>query len=744
MLGHDTDFGQMECLKLITMNTFSEKRIGYLGLTQLFNEKSEVLMMATNRIRIDLTSPNNYIISLSLAALSEICTADMCRELAPQVGKLMDSSTASYIKKKAILAATRIIRKVPEMVDEFIGKIEGLIEEQNHGILLSALALIDDILQLKPAYKIKFKKFIPSLTKMLKGLVTSYSSEYDVSGISDPFLQVEILKFFRSMALNDQALSDEIGDILAQVATNTSSNKNSGNAVLFECVKTIMAIESVNTLRILGINILGKFLANKDSNSKYVSLYSLQKVLKHDLSAVQKHKATILECLKENDFTIKKLALDLLYLITNETNVKSIVKEMLNYLLVSEVDFMQDLTWKICTSIEKYSPNRRWYIDTLIRVLTLAGNYVKDESLSSLIHLISSTAQLQTYSVHKIFFCVRENINQDGLIKVGLWCLGEFGNLLVNGKAVGPDNVPINVSEEEVIDLIERILTKNGISDVCKEYAVTCLIKLYPKFTTQTKKIVNMIDSQTTSSSLEVQQRSCEYLKLIEKDWDENRAAILETMPICPSFSTTFSDKNVGDVEIDEVPPQQQQPSVVLRNIVAESTQQPPQNKPVTPVNNNNTMGNLIDLDDLLGKPHETLHVNTNNQIIENNSKNNNNNLNALNEIFATNPNPAVNLTNPSLIQTNNAGNFMSLYGSTNSAGLLGSNMNPQPNLFGSVNVNLTKTVDLMESGDLLGGDSKSAGLMGSSNFKAFEDQNLELVFQCIKVKMGTFLDLFR
>jgi len=206
MLGHDTDFGQMECLKLITMSAFSEKRIGYLGLTQLFNEKSEVLMMATNRIRIDLTSPNNYIISLALAALSEICTADMCRELAPQVGKLMDNSSASYIKKKAILAATRIIRKVPEMVDEFLGKIESMVEEQNHGILLSCLALIDDIIQLKPTYKSKFKKFIPALTKMLKGLVTSYSSEYDVSGISDPFLQVEILKFFRTMAYNDQVI----------------------------------------------------------------------------------------------------------------------------------------------------------------------------------------------------------------------------------------------------------------------------------------------------------------------------------------------------------------------------------------------------------------------------------------------------------------------------------------------------------------------------------------------------------
>jgi len=85
MLGHDTDFGQMECLKLITANTFTEKRIGYLGLNQLFHEKSEVLMMATNRIHYDLNSSSNYVISLALISLSEICTAEMSRELVPDV-----------------------------------------------------------------------------------------------------------------------------------------------------------------------------------------------------------------------------------------------------------------------------------------------------------------------------------------------------------------------------------------------------------------------------------------------------------------------------------------------------------------------------------------------------------------------------------------------------------------------------------------------------------------------------------
>lgn len=57
--------------------------------------------------------------------------------------------------------------------------------------------------------------------------------------------------------------SDQMSDILAQVATNTEGARNAGNAILYECVQTIMGVESVGGLRTLAINILGRFLANR-------------------------------------------------------------------------------------------------------------------------------------------------------------------------------------------------------------------------------------------------------------------------------------------------------------------------------------------------------------------------------------------------------------------------------------------------------------------------------------------------
>ena len=79
-------------------------------------------MLATNRIRLDLLNENQYVVHLALVALSEICTTDMCRELAEIVSQLLKSEN-KYVKKQATLAATRIIRKSPENMDIFIDKI---------------------------------------------------------------------------------------------------------------------------------------------------------------------------------------------------------------------------------------------------------------------------------------------------------------------------------------------------------------------------------------------------------------------------------------------------------------------------------------------------------------------------------------------------------------------------------------------------------------------------------------------
>jgi AP-1 complex subunit gamma-1 len=204
-------------------------------------------------------------------------------------------------------------------------------------------------------------KAVPLLVRNLKNLITTgYSPEHDVTGLTDPFLQVKILRLMRILAANDQEASDSMNDVLAQVATNTESS---------------MGTPSEGGLRVLAINILGKFLGNRDNNIRYVALETLNKTVNIDTQAVQRHRNIIMDCLRDGDISIRRRALELSFALINESNVRVLTRELLAFLEVADSEFKQSMTIKISLAATKFAPNKRWHIDTILRVLKLASFY---------------------------------------------------------------------------------------------------------------------------------------------------------------------------------------------------------------------------------------------------------------------------------------------------------------------------------------------------------------------------------
>lgn len=536
-LGERTHFGQIECLKLLASPRFADKRLGYLGTMLLLDENQEVLTLVTNSLKNDLNHNNQYVVGLALCTLGNIASVEMSRDLFPEIETLI-STANPYIRRKAALCAMRICKKVPDLQENFVDRAANLLSDRNHGVLLCGLTLVTSLCEAEAEEEEeetiveKFRPLVPQLVRTLKQLASSgYAPEHDVTGITDPFLQVKILRLLRVLGRGDAQTSEQINDILAQVATNTDSSKNVGNSILYEAVLTILDIEADSGLRVLGVNILGKFLANRDNNIRYVALNTLIKVVAIEPNAVQRHRNTILECLRDPDISIRRRALDLSFTLINESNVRVLIRELLAFLEVADSEFKPIMTSQIGVAADRFSPSKRWHVDTMLRVLSLAGNAVKDQILSSFIRLVATTPELQQYVVQKLYMALRKDITQEGLTLAAAWCIGEFGDLLLKGGNYEEEELVREVKESEVIDLFLTILNSSYATQSVKEYIVTALMKLSTRFSepAQIEKIRKILASHSQSLDVEVQQRAVEYGNLFA--YDEIRRGVLEKMP---------------------------------------------------------------------------------------------------------------------------------------------------------------------------------------------------------------------
>eukprot|EP00542_Grammatophora_oceanica_P002838 CAMPEP_0194062116 /NCGR_PEP_ID=MMETSP0009_2-20130614/76531_1 /TAXON_ID=210454 /ORGANISM="Grammatophora oceanica, Strain CCMP 410" /LENGTH=943 /DNA_ID=CAMNT_0038713711 /DNA_START=74 /DNA_END=2905 /DNA_ORIENTATION=+ len=558
MLGYPTHFGQLECMKLTASPHFPEKRIGYLGMMLLLSEEADVLMLATNSLKNDLNSDNKFVAGLALCAIGNLATADMSRDLAPEVDKHLKASTP-YLRKKACLAMSRCLAKCPEMLEDFVDRVASLLKDKSHGVLITVVQLMTQVLLIdadtaeeegyedlsETPCRVAFMRLVPVLVKLLRNLLSSgYSPEHDVGGISDPFLQVQILTVLRLLGTGDEEASEEMNDVLAQVATNTETSKNAGNAILYECVQTIMAIESEDSLRVLAVNILGRFLLNRDNNIRYVALNTLSRCIKEQqgrddegaansaAAALQRHRTTIVDCLKDPDISIRQRALELIYHLVNPENVENLTAELLNYLVLCPREHRADICTRILRVVDRFSPEDRWRVDTLITMLTIAGRETtRDVQSATIVYISRASEDLHGYATHKLLKAIRDDDgSQRGLLTVGIWCVGEYGDLLLTPYTYTPpaggdgsDIVTISfmaLDPATVVDTMEEITKRHTCPEPIKQRAITCFAKMADRFAGKADaatidRLQKLVQRNKKSHSLELQLRSCEFDALL-------------------------------------------------------------------------------------------------------------------------------------------------------------------------------------------------------------------------------------
>ncbi|KAG7379921.1 AP-2 complex subunit alpha-2 [Phytophthora pseudosyringae] len=129
-------------------------------------------------------------------------------------------------------------------------------------------------------------------------------------------------------------------------------------------------------LREQTVALLARFISVTEPNISYVGLDSMYRMVRLDGDgAIVKQQETVLFSLKDADLSVRRRALDLLFVTCNPTNAQEVADELVNYLVIPERSVTTVPTTgpglKEAILAEKYALDLRWYGNTLLQLLTI-------------------------------------------------------------------------------------------------------------------------------------------------------------------------------------------------------------------------------------------------------------------------------------------------------------------------------------------------------------------------------------
>ncbi|EFC38249.1 predicted protein [Naegleria gruberi] len=544
MLGYEIEFGHIEAVNLLASPNYSEKHMGYLACSLLLNENHEMVTLITQCMKNDLNSKNPNDQCLALTAIANIGGKEQAEALAHDVQKLLISNeTKLTVRKKAALTLLNLHRKYPESLppDSWSEKVIALINGRDLGVITSVMSLILGLAEKNPeAYQDAVSKTARLLMKLV--LNREYSTSYLYYKIAAPWLQVKAFQLLQYYPVpEDKAIYDSIIQAIEKVIQIAKKSKettsksvsqiNAAHSVLFEAMNLAIHYDSSKTILVTACSMLTKYLKDRETNLRYLALDTLSRMAYSQfdevLATIRKEQDTILLALKDPDISIRRRALDLLYSMCNRDNAGEIVGELLNYLPLSDYAIREELVLKIAILAEKFSVDLTWYVDVVLNLISQAGDFVADDIWHRVIQIVTNKGEeLQKYTAQTVFSAVSSPAAHETCVKISGYIFGEFGDLIADNP------------QTDAFSQYELILSKfNLCSTTTKCHLFNSLMKLYnlyPDNQGLRDNIKDVFEKHTNSFDAELQQRSAEYLALINTGDEDLIQAVMDNMPMYP------------------------------------------------------------------------------------------------------------------------------------------------------------------------------------------------------------------
>ncbi|KAM9784089.1 AP-2 complex subunit alpha-2 isoform 3-T3 [Syngnathus typhle] len=549
LLGHDIDFGHMEAVNLLSSNKYTEKQIGYLFISVLVNSNSELIRLINNAIKNDLCSRNPTFMCLALHCIANVGSREMAEAFASEIPRiLVAGDTMDSVKQSAALCLLRLYKTSPDLVlmGEWTSRVVHLLNDQHMGVVTAAISLITCLSQKNPD---EFKTCVSLAVSRLSRIVSSASTDlqdYTYYFVPAPWLSCKLLRLLQCYPPpEDGAVKGRLVECLETILNKAQEppkskkvqHSNAKNAILFEAISLIIHYDSEPNLLVRACNQLGQFLQHRETNLRYLALESMCTLASSEFSheAVKTHIETVINALKtERDVSVRQRAADLLYAMCDRSNAKQIVAEMLSYLETADYSIREEMVLKVAILAEKYAVDYSWYVDTILNLIRIAGDYVSEEVWYRVIQIVINRDDVQGYAAKTVFEALQAPACHENMVKVGGYILGEFGNLIAGDPRSSP-LVQFNLlhSKFHLCSVPTRALLLS---------AYIKFINLFPE-TKATIQEVLRCDSQIRNSDVELQQRAVEYLKLSSIASTDVLATVLEEMPPFPERESSILAK---------------------------------------------------------------------------------------------------------------------------------------------------------------------------------------------------------
>ncbi|KAI5794373.1 adaptin N terminal region-domain-containing protein [Peziza echinospora] len=539
ILGWNVDFGHLEAVGLISANKYSEKQIGYLAVTLFLNEKHDLLHLVVNSIKKDLLDNNELFNCLALHAIANVGGREMGEALSADVHRLLISpASKSFVKKKAALTLLRLYRKYSGIVqNEWAERIIALMDDPDLGVTLSVTSLVMALVQDNPeAYKGSYVKAAHRLKRIV--VDNEYSQDYIYYKVPCPWAQVKLLRLLQyyppSDDTNVQSMIREslqrIIDTASDMPKNVQQN-NAQNAVLFEAINLAIHLDTETGLMTQISVRLGRFISSRETNVRYLGLEAMTHLAARSdtLEPIKKHQNTIIGSLRDRDISVRRKALDLLYSMCDPSNAAPIVSELLKYLQSADYAIREEMVLKIAILAEKYATEYQWYVDTSLRLISMAGDHVSDEVWQRVIQIVTNNEELQVYAAQTILQHVKATQCHETLVKIGGYLLGEFGHLIADHPGCSPI--------EQFMALQSKI---NGCSSGTRAIILSSYIKFVNLFPEIKPQLLQVFRAYSHTLDSELQQRACEYLALASLPSDDLLRTVCDEMPPFPERASAL------------------------------------------------------------------------------------------------------------------------------------------------------------------------------------------------------------